>query len=46
MYMTVSETRGGGGAELAQVLGTAQKKTGCIVSERISTMLGGGVDRE
>ena len=26
--------------------GTAQTKTGCIISERISTMLGCDVDRE
>ena len=38
----ISETRGMRGAET----GTAQKKTGCIVSERISTRLGCDVDRE
>ena len=38
----ISETRGMRGAGA----GTAQKKTGCIVSERISTKLGCDVDRE
>ena len=38
----ISETRGMRGAGT----GTAQKKTGCIVSERISTRLGCDVDRE
>ena len=38
----ISETRGMRGAGT----GTAQKKTRCIVSERISTRLGCDVDRE
>ena len=38
----ISETRGMCGAGT----GTAQKKTGCIVSEKISTMLGCDVDKE
>ena len=42
----ISETKGGGVRGAGTGTGTAQKKTGCIVSEIISMTLGCDVDRE
>ena len=46
MNYTFQISEAGGGGVRGAGKGTAQKKTRCSVSERISTMLGCDVDRE